>query len=80
MSKYLYLLIATCRLRGRDQSKEADEAAVRCWDDGEAEEAEEGWQLKEISMEEEECGAGSEREIQKKATLRCCTLSIYIAN
>jgi hypothetical protein len=30
--RYLYLLIATCRLWGRDQSKEADEARVRSWD------------------------------------------------
>jgi hypothetical protein len=82
--RYLYLLIATCRLWGRDQSKEADEATVRSWDDGEAEE---GWWLKESSTEEEcggwwlkessteeECGAGSEREMQEKTTLRYSTL------
>jgi hypothetical protein len=68
--RYLYLLIATCRLWGRDQSKEADEATVRSWDDGEAEE---GWWLKESSTEEE-CGAGSEREMQEKTTLRYSTL------
>jgi hypothetical protein len=55
MLKDLYLLIATCRLWGWDQSKEADEARVCSWDDGEAEE---GWRLKEISTEEEECRAG----------------------